>query len=289
MSERVVIVGPGRMGLALGTALAQAGAADRLTFYGRALDPPPHPLFESTNTVEYRVGPHPVPGGTTAVILAVPDDAIAEAAHDLAATGDGPPGCAALHLAGARSGEPLAALHAVGYAVGSMHPLQTVADPWSAADRLAGSSFALAGEPVALAAARRLVSAIGGRPLVIPTAVRPLYHAAAVFASNYLVTLVAVAARLLAQAGIAEEDALPALLPLLRGTLDNVEDLGVSAALTGPVVRGDLDTVRLHLARVAPAERDLYRALGRQAVRLARAAGLDDERAAELEALLDAD
>lgn len=289
MSERVVIVGPGRMGLALGNALVQADAVDHLTFYGRGLDPPPHPLFETADVVDYRVGPHPVPHGTTAVLLAVPDSALAEAAHDLAATGDAPPGCAALHLAGALTAEPLGPLHAVGYGVGTMHPLQTVADPWSAVDRLVGAAFALAGEPVALTTGRRIVSAIGGRALVIPSSVRPLYHAAAVFASNYLVALVAVAARLLDQAGVSGEDVLPALIPLMRGTLDNIEDLGVSAALTGPIVRGDVDTVRLHLARLAPAEREMYRALGRETLRLARATGLDDERVAELESLLRTD
>jgi predicted short-subunit dehydrogenase-like oxidoreductase (DUF2520 family) len=77
-----------------------------------------------------------------------------------------------------------------------------------------------------------------------------------------------------------------ALIPLVRGTLDNLEQLGVRGALTGPIVRGDLDTVRLHLARLSAADRTLYCALGLELLRLARAAGLDEERAGELEALL---
>ncbi len=83
-----------------------------------------------------------------------------------------------------------------------------------------------------------------------------------------------------------EGEAIPAVLPLVRGTLENLEQLGVAAALTGPIARGDVDTVRLHLARLSPGERALYSALGLEALRLARAAGLDAHRAAEMEALL---
>lgn len=287
MSERVVVVGPGRMGLALGAALARSGEVRRLTFVGRDVDPPPHPLFDSRDpAVEYRIAPQPAPPETTVVVLAVPDDRLAEAARTLAAAGRAPAGCAALHLAGALTTDVLSPLHAAGFAVGSMHPLQTVADPWSGGDRLVGAAYAIAGEPAAMAAARRLVQALRGRPLVVPPSLRPLYHAAAVFASNYFLALVTTAERLLREAGVPEADALPAILPLVRGTLANLEHLGVSAALTGPIARGDIDTVRLHLARLSPAERSLYSALGLEALRLARAAGLDARRAAELEALL---
>lgn len=287
MSERIVIVGPGRMGLALGSALAACGEVRRLTFFGREVEPPPHPLFERrTGGIEYRLGPQPLPPETTIVVLAVPDDRLGEVARGLAGAGAAPAGCVAFHLAGALTTEVLAPLHAVGYAVGSLHPLQTVADPWSGGDRLIGSAFAIAGEPAALAAGRRLVAALRGKPLVVPPTLRPLYHAAAVFASNYLVALVAVAARLLGEAGVPESDALPAVLPLVRGTLDNLEQLGIAAALTGPIARGDVDTVRRHLARLSPEERTLYSALGLEALGLARAAGLDARRAAELEALL---
>lgn len=288
MTENVVIVGPGRMGLALGTALRQERVVDQLTYYGRALEPPPHPLFDAGEQegAGYRIGPHPVPAGTTALVLAVPDSALGDVAYDLSLAGPAPPGCAALHLSGALSTDALGPLHAAGYSVGSLHPLQAVADPWSAGDRLVGSAFAVAGEPAAVATARRLVDGLGGRALLIPPTLRPLYHAAAVFASNYLVALIAIAVRLLQEASVPEEDALPAILPLVRGTLDNLEKLGVPAALTGPIPRGDADTVRLHLARLSAEDRELYSALGRELLRLAHAAGLDERRAAEIESLL---
>lgn len=275
------------MGLALGAALDEAGAVGRLTFFGRDLDPPPHPLFDAADgRIQYALGPRALPEGTRVVILAVPDDRLAEVAHHLAATGPAPTGCVALHVAGAISTDVLSPLHQAGYAVGSMHPLQTVADPWSGGDRLRGVAFALAGEPEALAIARRLVRALDGQPLVIPPTLRPLYHAAGVFASNYLVALVSATVRLLGQAGVDEEDAVGAVLPLIRGTLNNLGNLGVGAALTGPIARGDVDTVRLHLARLSPEDRALYCALGQEALRLATASGLDEARAAELHALL---
>lgn len=287
MCEQVLIVGPGRMGLAIGSALRQAGAVDRLIYFGRDVEPPPHPLFGAgRGSAEYRIGPQPVPDGTTIVLLAVPDDRIGEVAQGLAMAGKAPPGCVAMHLSGALSTDILAPLHAVGYAIGSLHPLQTVADPWTGGDRLLGAAFALGGDPSALAAGRRLARALDGRILIIPPSLRSSYHTAAVFASNYLVAIIAAASRLLQQAGIDEPDALPALLPLIRGTLDNIEDLGLAAALTGPISRGDVDTVRLHMARLSPTDRSLYCALGMEALRLARIAGLDERRAAELEALL---
>jgi predicted short-subunit dehydrogenase-like oxidoreductase (DUF2520 family) len=275
------------MGLAIGAALAGAGAVRRLIYFGRDVEPPPHPLF-SGGAVEadYRIGPQAVPSGTRAVLLAVPDDQIADVAQALAQMGPAPEGCVALHLAGAVSTEPLAPLHAVGYAVGSLHPLQAVADPWTGGDRLIGSAFALGGEPAALAVARRLVYALGGRPLVIPANQRVNYHAAAVVASNYLVTLASTAVRMLREVGVDEADALPAILPLMRGTLENLEHLGLASALTGPIARGDIDTVRAHLARLSPQDRELYCALGRETLQLAFAAGLDGRRAAELMTLL---
>jgi predicted short-subunit dehydrogenase-like oxidoreductase (DUF2520 family) len=280
----VVIVGAGRMGLALGSALLQQEAVQRLVFMGRSYEPPPHPIFDSG--AEFRTLPSRLPGGTHVVILAVPDDALPEVAYDLAMMGPAPPGCAALHLSGALSTDVLGPLHGAGYTLGSLHPLMAVADPWLAGERLMGAAFAITGEPAAIAAARRVVSALHGLPLIIPPALRPVYHAAAVIGSNYLVAIAGLAMRLLVEAGVREDEALPALLPLLRGTLDNIEQLGVPASLTGPIARGDSDTIRLHLARLSAGDRVLYCGLGLELLGMARAAGLDEQRADEIESLL---
>jgi predicted short-subunit dehydrogenase-like oxidoreductase (DUF2520 family) len=283
--EHVAIVGPGRMGLALGTALRRVGTLERLVYFGRGMEPPPHPLFDGPAAAEYRIGPAPLPEGIGILILAVPDHALADVAYDYAHTGEAPRGCVALHLSGALSTDVLTPLHGSGYALGSFHPLQAVADAWHSGERLVGAAFALAGEPAAIAAGRRLANELGGMTLVIPPQFRPQYHAAAVVASNYLLALLAAAIRMLGQAGVSEDDAFHALLPLMRGTLDNIEQLGLPAALTGPVPRGDVDTIRLHLARLSAADRPLYCALGLELLRLARAAGLDTERADEIQAL----
>lgn len=274
------------MGLALGAALSGAGAIDRLVYHGRSIEAPPHPLFDGPNAAEYRVGPGPVPDGTTILLLAVSDAALGDVAYDYARVGPAPRGCVVLHMSGALSTDVLAPLHGVGYAIGSFHPLQSVADPWQSGERLIGIAYALAGEPAAIAAGRRLTSELSGLSLVIAPHLRPVYHAAAVTASNHLVALLAAAVRMLVRAGVTEDDALPALMPLVRGTLDNIAQLGVPAAMTGPIARGDVDTVRLHLARLSDAERAVYCCLGLELLRLARSAGLDERRAEHLHSLL---
>lgn len=287
MSDSVVILGPGRVGLSLGVALVRNHAVDALTYLGRAMEPPPHPVFDSTDPpVAYRVGAQPLPEGTTIAILTVPDRALAEVAHDLATAGPAPRGCVALHVSGALTTDVLEPLHGAGFAVGSLHPLQPLADPWDGVRRLMGAWYAVAGEPAAVSAARRLVRALDGHDFVVATRDRPLYHAAAVFAANYLVALAATATELFAEAGVPADAAPEVVRSLMRGTLDNVEHLGLVSGLTGPVARGDVDTVRMHLARLSATDRQLYCALGRRTLAIARAAGLADERAVELERLL---
>lgn len=287
MSDRLVILGPGRMGLALGYALWQAEAVETLAYMGRRPEPPSHPLFmhSSADYVHGLVRPS---HGTTALFLAVPDDRISEMAHAIAELGAAPEGCSAFHLSGVLSTEALTPLHAVGYSVGSFHPLQTVAHSITGADRLPGSSIAVAGEQLAQRTANRLVAALGCTTINVPVRTRPAYHAAAVMASNYLAGLLGASVRLLSEAGVPEKEALSAILPLARGTLDNIEEVGLARAITGPIVRGDSETVGLHMRALGESDRALYTAMGRELLRQAQEAGLlDADQIAEILALIE--
>lgn len=286
MSENLLIVGPGRASLALGYALWQTGSLDGLTYCGRKPDPPPHPLFIH-GSARYVFGLERPGPGTTAVILGVPDEVLHEMALALAALGPAPTGCVAYHLSGALGTDPLAPLLEAGYSVGTIHPLQSLADPILGAKQLQGVYFAVSGEPLAVSLARRLLHPLGGATLTVPASRRPLYHAAAVLASNYLSGLIGAAGRLMGQAGIPEEEALQAILPLARGSLENLGRLGSVQALTGPVSRGDVETVRLHLRVLEPRERALYAALGLEILSLAAENGLDEDRVEEIRELFE--
>ena len=149
--------------------------------------------------------------------------------------------------------------------VGSLHPLQSLPSPEIGVARLAGSWCAVDGPDDV----ERLAVSLGMRPFRVQDADRVAYHAAATVASNHLVALLGQAARLADAAGVPPA----ALLPLVRATLENVETLGAEAALTGPVARGDVDTVRRHLDVLHDDEQPAYRALAEQARRLS---GRDD-------------
>jgi predicted short-subunit dehydrogenase-like oxidoreductase (DUF2520 family) len=279
-------VGAGRTGLALGLRLHRAHAVGRLTMTGRRVPPREHPLFGGDPPgAEYRSSIEDAPGDADAIVIAVPDGAIAEVAGRLASI-ELPPSIPILHTSGSRSTDILQPLAELGHPTGSAHPLAAIAEPISGAERLAGATWGVEGDGAALRFAERIVHACGGHALRIAPGGKPAYHAAAVFASNYAVALLSVAERLMEQAGVDAADARPALAALAAGAVENVGARGPAAALTGPVIRGDVETVALHLGRLSADERALYSLLGREALRLARQAGLDDAAAERMRALL---
>lgn len=286
MAAHLWIVGAGRTGLALGLRLHRAHAFGRLTMTGRRVPPREHPLFGGDPpAAEYRSSIEDAPQDADAIVIAVPDGAIAEVAGRLASM-DLPASIPILHTSGSRSTDILQPLADLGHSTGSAHPLAAIADPVDGADRLAGATWGVEGDGAARALAERLIHACGGHALRIAPGGKPAYHAAAVFASNYAVALLSVAERLMEQAGVDAADARPALSALAAGAVENVGARGPAAALTGPIIRGDVETVALHLGRLSADERALYSLLGREALRLARRAGLDHAAAERLGALL---
>jgi predicted short-subunit dehydrogenase-like oxidoreductase (DUF2520 family) len=206
------------------------------------------------------------------VIVATPDAAIADAGVALA---DGlRTGALVVHLSGACPLEELDKVRSErpDVAIGALHPLQSLPSVELGLERLPGSWCAVDGPP----AVERLALSLGMRPFRVAPGRRAQYHAAATIASNHLVALLGQAVRVAEAAGVPPE----ALLPLVRASIDNVDALGASDALTGPVARGDADTVARHLDALPADERAAYRALAREALRLT---GRDD---AALRALL---
>lgn len=267
MVSSVTVVGPGRMGLALASALLDSEATREVTVFGRRPEPPSHPLFNQ-GRARYVFGVEPLALDTAALFLAVPDAVVPEMAYTIAAQGSAPPACAVFHLSASLPTDVLAPLHPLGYALGSFHPLQVVTHPVSAAHRIPGSYIAVIGSPEATAIARRLASAMGSPVIGVPASRRPLFHAATTLASGYLPALLDLSARLMERAGVTSEDALPALLPLVRGTLESIAEVGLEASLQGPIAEGDSETVALHLRAMDPEDRRLYAAFGAEILRL---------------------
>lgn len=220
------------------------------------------------------------------VFITTPDDVIARVCGEV----QWRPGQSVVHCSGAHSVDILEPAQQVGAAVGSFHPLQTFADLARAIENLPGSTFALEAEGPLLSLLKELASLLDGRWVELKPGHKVLYHAAAVFACNYLVTLVKLALDLWRDLGVSPQEATKALLPLLAGTINNIGSIGLPVCLTGPVARGDLGTIESHLSALEASNPTLlaaYKELGLQTIPIAVAKGkVDGQRAEEMKALL---
>jgi predicted short-subunit dehydrogenase-like oxidoreductase (DUF2520 family) len=221
------------------------------------------------------------------VLISVSDGAVAQVAQALAEAGMR--GGVALDTCGAHGPEILEPLARAGVACGVLHPLQTIADPETGVALLPGSTFAISGDAAAVAWGERIAAVLDGVTLPVAPEAMPLYHAAAAMASNYVIGLIDAAAILMGAAGIEEATALGALAPLIEAAVRNAQALGPGRALTGPIERGDVDTVRRHLRGLAaapPSVDGLYRSAGLHVLEMARRRGLAGAKAREIETLL---
>ncbi len=279
----IAFVGAGRLATSLATALVRAGE--------------PVALVASRNPVSARRLADTLPGCRSVapagaadadlVFLTVPDDRIGAVAAALPWRA----GQAVVHCSGATEVAVLEPAARAGAAVGGFHPLQIFSDPLRAIETLPGSSVAIEGQGTLEAELRRLAGVLGLRIIVLPPGARALYHGGACFAASYLLSMLDEAVSVWRRFGVDEADALQALLPLARGTLDAAAHRGLPGALSGPISRGDAGVVGRHLEALAAlggGHLAIYREFARRQLHLARAAGrLDDASLERLAARLD--
>ncbi len=266
---RVGLVGRGRAGQSLAVLLERAGLTPSWHWSrGDALDPLDLPEVD-------------------VVWFVVADAAIEAAATRLAAR----PSASRevwLHASGSRPGDVVRVDARVPGAAGALHPLQALPGPLVPPDHLAGATAGLDGDPRALAMAEHIAQRLGMVPRRLAPGTKPLYHAAAVSVAGHATALFAQAVTMLEACGLTRPEARDALLPLARGALVNLAAGLPEAVVTGPIARGDVETVAGHLTRLDALDPHLaatYRALATTALALSRPA-LDPARAAALDALL---
>jgi predicted short-subunit dehydrogenase-like oxidoreductase (DUF2520 family) len=220
------------------------------------------------------------------VFITTPDDSIGPVASQI----NWHRGQSVVHCSGALSVEVLEPVKRCGAQAGGFHPLQTFANVEHAIKNLPGTTFTIEGEGELLNILRELATALEGHWVRLDAKDKVLYHASAVIACNYLITLVKLATDLWQVLGISVPEAIQALLPLLRGTINNLDSVGLPDSLTGPIARGDVGTIRKHLAALEKNAVPLltpYRELGLETIPIALAKGkIDKRRAEELRSLL---
>ncbi len=283
MKPKLVLIGPGRLGQAVTTLLAEAGypvAAVISRDIDRAISAARFIGNRDAGTTDFsraRDG--------DIVLLALPDDFLAEGALQLRQKGWLAPDAVLIHFSGRHPAAILNQGSATPVRAMSLHPLQTIANAVAGLRNLPGTPFSVEGEDALIPLGEALVEAMGGHPFRIRSEQKPLYHTAACVASNYLITLAATAAEIMAACGIPENESLKMLIPLLNGTGRNLITFGPEQALTGPIARGDVQTVASHLEALSklPNELgDIYRVMGKKTVKLALQKGSLGERKAEV-------
>ena len=210
------------------------------------------------------------------VFITIPDRNIASVATEIAGAGVLRPGQIVAHTSGACPAGELKGVHETGALAVSVHPLQSFAEVQAAIENLPGSYFALEGDANALPLAKQVVEDLDSKWFIISAADKPLYHAAACIASNYMVALMHFATDIYAKFGLAPQEAFTALYPLVQGTVANIAKVGPTQALTGPVARGDSTTIAGHIKALQehdPQLLKLYGTLGQYTIKVALAKG----------------
>ena len=269
------IIGCGRLGISLAVFLAKQGFIPR-AFSSKSFESA-RKIIEFTGQGKAYECPVDAARTCNLVFITTPDTRIESVCDQVAMAGGFNQDSVVYHFSGALSSCILRSAKKSGASTGSIHPLQAFA-PYEQgqASPFKGINISIEGDEEAIEFGKEIVNALRANSFTIPTHAKTMYHASAVVASNYLVTLEHFALELLKKADLSEENAYDILEPLIMGTLRNIKARGSVQALTGPVARGDDEIVSRHLADIdtnLPRFSDLYRLLGRHTLDLTAARG----------------
>jgi predicted short-subunit dehydrogenase-like oxidoreductase (DUF2520 family) len=279
---RIGFIGAGKVSTAFGRYLRVQGV-NISGYYDRNEDKVLH-ACRGTHSRVCR-GPEELAAASDMVLITTRDDQIQGACEDLVRREAVAAHHLIGHMSGAHSSSILSPAAHVGAAVFSLHPLQAFAQEDKALADLPHTWFSLEGLDPRLKAVEKILEKTGNKLFRIRPEVKPLYHLSACIFSNYLVTLMAGGMEALSGSGIRPQDGLQAMLPLIRGTIDNTARLGPAKALTGPIARGDVSTVRQHLDALEAAGlhrlKRFYALMGLKTLDLALEDVLKDTQAAD--------
>lgn len=288
---RFSIIGAGRVGVALAVLLGRSGwqitgaAARSASSQELAKQYLDCPVFTR---------PEEAIGEAQLVFLTVQDREIGRVCQEIVAAGVIGPNNIVLHTSGSQGRSPIQPATQVGAAIGCVHPIQTFPDIESAIKHLPGSWFGVTADDDAMPVILNIIAALQGQPIIVPEHLRPIYHAAAVAACNFVVGCMALASELLRPVVPGQAEAFKVLQPLVTASLENTSRAGALESLTGPVVRNDIATIKRHLLAIdehlSENELNFYKAASRYLVFLAKERGslADDEVLALLETLKEA-
>ena len=266
--EAFAIIGPGKVGTAVGYLLRLAGYSIA-ALSGRS---PENLRLALTYTGgEAYTEASEAAKRADCILITTSDDAIASVCENIVQKGAITAGKKVIHMSGAGGLDLLASARSCGASVASIHPLQSFADIEGAIKNIPGSMFGITSDERIQEWCVGLVNDLGGTPFFILDEDKPLYHAAACMASNYLTTLMHIVEEIYASLGVKQEDVLKAFWPLVKGTLQNIESKGTIQALTGPIARGDVGPIEKHLAALRksfPELLPLYCVIGNETVGL---------------------
>ncbi|HZK44276.1 MAG TPA: Rossmann-like and DUF2520 domain-containing protein [Syntrophomonadaceae bacterium] len=281
MGKRIGIIGAGVVGTAIGVVLKEKGY--EITGIYDVIPESTQKLVERIGCTNYS-SPQEVSRSADVLFITTFDSAIKDVVDELDREMAFYPGQIIVHMSGAQSSEILDKAKMYDAKVLSVHPIQAFANLERAIENLPGSVFSIEGDKEAYDTAVCIVETLDGEYFFINRKSKPLYHAGACVVSNYLVTLIDFGVKLLESTGIPRNMATKALMPLIFGTINNIENIGIPKALTGPIARGDLSTILKHLScleEAAPELMKLYSWLGLFTAQIALQKGTIDNQALE--------